>query len=345
MIGFGISAKVFHLPFLTTIPGYEVTTILERHKNESGILYPQVKIVREIGDILMDPQIELVVITTPNETHFPYAKRAIEAGKHVVVEKPFTITTKEADTLIELSRRHKTILTVYHNRRYVSDYFTVKRILQEGILGNVHEFFTHYDRYRPQAKPNAWREEPKPGSGILYDLGAHLLDQTCCLFGTPLFLTADVINQRPHAKVDDYFNIRLDYKNIKVHLHAGMVIREPGPRFMIHGDRGSFIKYGEDPQEMPLRAGKMPIGVDWGREPEPMWGHLYLEKNGETVKKQVVSEKGDFGGFYRDLYESIRNDIPLAVKPEEARNTIRLIELAIDSSTKNCTMKVDLRAV
>lgn len=244
--------------------------------------------------------------------------------------------------LIEISRKNNRFLTVYHNRRYVSDYYTVKRILQEGVLGNVHEFFTHYDRYRPQAKPNAWREEPNPGSGILYDLGAHLFDQACCLFGIPQFISAHVMNQRPHARVDDYFNILLDYGQCKVHLHAAMLIREPGPRFQIHGDKGSFIKYGEDPQEVALRAGKMPVGPDWGKEPDHMWGHLYLEDDGGVIKKNVVSETGNFGAYYRDLYETIRNGAPLQVTPEQARNTIRLIELALESSRKKCTLKVDL---
>jgi len=340
VIGFGISARVFHLPFLTTVPGYEVTTIMERSKNESAKVFPNTKIARDLNEILTDSTIELVVITTPNETHFEYSKESLEAGKHVVVEKPFTVTSAEANTLILTAKKCNRILTVYHNRRYVSDFYTVRQVLQEGVLGKVHEFFTHYDRYRPEAKPNAWREEAKPGSGILYDLGAHLLDQTCCFFGLPLYITADILQQRPHARVDDYFSIRLDYDHCKVHLHAGMMIREPGPRFIIHGEKGSFIKYGEDPQEVPLRAGKKPVGEDWGREPEIMYGHLYLQENNSVIKRQVVSGIGNFGNYYRDLFETIRNGAPLQVTPEQALNTIRLIELAFESSSRKCRVAV-----
>ena len=338
LVGFGISARVFHAPFLTTVPGYELVSVVERSKNESPELYPFVKVVRTVEELLEDTGIDLVVITTPNETHLQYATQALEAQKHVVLEKPFANTSEEAMQLVEVTKASGKILSVYQNRRYVSDYLTIRKILQQKLLGDVHEFIAHYDRFRAEARPHAWREESKPGSGILYDLGPHLIDQALCLFGLPKTMTADIRMQRPHARVDDYFDLRLNYGFAKVVLHAGMLIREPGPRYMIHGTSGSFIKYGEDPQEALLRAGNSPVGEDWGKEADDIRGFLHTDLNGKLVKQNYPSEKGDFGDYYRSLYKSINEEAPVTEKPEHGYNTIRLIELAFESHRKQCTI-------
>ena len=338
LVGFGISARVFHAPFLTTIPGFELVSVVERSKNESQKLYPFVKVVRTVQELLADASIDLVVITTPNETHLPYARQALEAQKHVVLEKPFANTSEEAMQLVDVARTSGKILSVYQNRRYVSDYLTIRKILQQKLLGDVHEFTAHYDRFRAEARPHAWREESKPGSGILYDLGPHLIDQALCLFGLPKTMTADIRMQRPHARVDDYFDLRLDFGFVKVVLHAGMLIREPGPRYMIHGTNGSFIKYGEDPQEALLRAGNSPVGEDWGKEADDIQGLIHTEVNGKLVKQNYPSEKGDFGNYYRSLYQSINGGSPVTEKPEHGYNTVRLIEHAFESHRKQCTI-------
>jgi predicted dehydrogenase len=338
LVGFGISAKVFHAPFLTTIPEYELVSVVERTKNESQKLYPSVKVVRTIDELIFDPEIDLIVITTPNETHFPYAMQAMKGNKHVVLEKPFANSSNEAMQLVEEARRSRTILSVYQNRRYVSDFLTIKEIIEQGLLGEVHEFIAHYDRYRAEAKPNAWREELKPGSGILYDLGSHLIDQVLSLFGVPETINADIQMQRPHSKVDDYFLLQLNYGFLKVLLHAGMLVREPGPRYMIHGTKGSFIKHGEDPQEAALRAGATPIGESWGEEPADFHGLLHTETNEGIIKKIYPSKKGDFGNYYRNLYKSIIHGTSLNEKPEHGYNTVRMIELAFESHQKHCTI-------
>ena len=338
LVGFGISARVFHAPFLTTIPGFELVSVVERSKNESQKFYPFVKVVRSLQELLADAGIDLVVITTPNETHLPYATQALQAQKHVVLEKPFANTSEEAMELVKVAKATGKILSVYQNRRYVSDYLTIRKILQQKLLGDVHEFIAHYDRFRAEARPHAWREESKPGSGILYDLGPHLIDQALCLFGLPKTITADIRMQRPHARVDDYFDLQLDFGFAKVVLHAGMLIREPGPRYMIHGTKGSFIKYGEDPQEALLRAGNSPVGEDWGKETDDTRGLLHTELNGKLVKQNYPSEKGDFGNYYRSLYQSINGETPVTEKPEHGYNTVRLIELAFDSHRKQCTI-------
>lgn len=338
LVGFGISAKVFHAPFITTLPGYELVSVVERSKNESQEVYPWVKVVRTLEEMIDDPSIDLIVVTTPNETHLPYALKALEGKKHVVLEKPFANTSEEAMQLVTAAKRSGKILSVYQNRRYVSDFFTIREIIEKNLLGDVHEFIAHYDRYRAEARPNAWREKAKPGSGILFDLGPHLIDQALCLFGLPETITADIRMQRPHSKVDDYFNLQLNFGFAKLILHAGMLIREPGPRYMIHGTKGSFIKYGEDPQEAILRAGNLPVGEDWGKEPDHYYGLLHTEINGIIIKEIYPSKKGNFGGYYKSLYESLTNGKEVTEKPEHGYNTVRLIELAFESHQQQRTI-------
>ncbi len=337
--GFGISAKVFHLPFITLLSDqYELVSIVQRKGSEAQEAYPSIKIARSFDELIADDSLDLVVITTPNDTHFPFTQQAMQSGKNVVLEKPFANNTEEAGQLVQIAADTKKILSVYQNRRYVSDFLTIKEILNKKLLGEIHEFEAHYDRYRMEARPTAWRESPLPGSGILYDLGAHIIDQALYFFGMPKAITADIRLQRPHARVDDYFNIWLDYGFNKVILHAGMLVREPGPRYMIQGTKGSFIKYGEDPQEARLRAGELPVGDDWGMEPATMFGHIHTEVQGRIINEKYPSHRGSYAGYYRNLYESIVNGLPVKEKPEHGYNTIRIIELAIQSNNEKRTV-------
>ena len=332
-----MAAKVMHAPFLKVSDQYEVTSVLERHKNESQQLFPSAKIVRSFEELLSE-DIEVVIITTPNETHFPFAEQALLKGKHVVLEKPFTITSKEAFRLIEIAKSQNRVLSVYHNRRYVADFITIKEILGKKLLGEVHEYEAHFHRYRPEAKVGAWREESGPGNGILYDLGSHLIDQALYLFGMPKTITADIRLQRPHAKADDCFDIRMDYGFLRVTLKASMLVREPGPRCMIHGTKGSFIKYGQDPQEELLKQGVLPVSPDWGSENEENYGLLHTEIDEQDTIMRYPSLQGNFGLYYINLYQTLRNDAELKEKPEHGYNTIRLIELAIESNQAKATL-------
>jgi predicted dehydrogenase len=343
VVAFGAAGKFMHAPFLVTQPEhYEIIVVLERHQEESKQLFPYARIVRSIEELLQINDVELVIITTPNDTHFSYAKAAALAGKHVVVDKPFTITSGDAMGLVQLSKQISTIISVFQNRRYVCDFLTIKEILSKRMLGDVHEFEAHYDRYRYEAKPNAWREEDKPGTGILYDLGAHLIDQAFCLFGLPKTITADIRLQRPHAKTVDNFELMLDYGFTKVILKSGMLVREPGPRYMIHGTKGSFLKYGEDPQEAFLRAGKLPTEVpNWGEENPENYGLLHTEINGEIIREKYPSLKGDYGYYYQNLYKTIREDAPLREKPEHGYNSVRIVELANESHRLKATIACD----
>jgi scyllo-inositol 2-dehydrogenase (NADP+) len=338
IVGFGATAQVMHAPFLKTIPGYHVKAVVERHSEKSKTFFDDIAVLKTFDALLERSDIDLVVITTPNDSHFAYAKKTVEAGKHVVLEKPFTITSEDAAELVRLSKNTGRIISPFHNRRYVADFRTIQQIVGQQLLGDIHEFEGRYDRYRPGPKPNAWREEAKPGSGILYDLGPHLIDQALCLFGLPQTLTADIRLQRPLAKVDDYFSLQLDCGLTKVALKAGMLVREPGPRYLIHGTQGSFIKWGDDVQEALLKAGTLPTAPDWGLEPEEQYGLLHTEVHGEVVNKNVRSLPGNFGLYYQHLYQTITTGAPLRERPEHGFNTIKLIELARQSSAEKRTV-------
>lgn len=339
LIGYGLGGRCFHAPFIAQHPGFELVRIVERSKEESRERYPYVIITRTVEELLADNSIELVVITTPNNTHFPFALQALEAGKHVVVDKPMTVTSAEALQLMEKAREKNKVLSVYQNRRYASDARTIRKLIQENLLGTLVEFEAQYNRYRPEMK-QSWKETTTPGSGILYDLGPHLIDLTLCLFGLPQTITADIRRQRPATAADDYFDIRLDYGYHKAILKAGMLVREQGPRYQIHGTLGSFIKYGDDPQDMDARNSMLPSDPRWGLEPESQYGLLHTEINGEVVKKIIPSEKGDFGIYYNNLYETLAHSAPLQEKPEHGYNVVKLIELAQQSSTEKRTVAV-----
>jgi scyllo-inositol 2-dehydrogenase (NADP+) len=341
LVSFGISSKTFHAPFLTTMPEYELVSVVERKTREAEKKYPGIKTFTSFDDMIADPEVELVIITSPNETHFPYSKAAMEAGKHVVVEKPFTVSSAESAALVALSHKTGKICSVYHNRRYVADFRTMQEIINKKLLGELHEFTAHYDRYRPDPRTyGLWREAPVPGSGILNDLGSHLIDQSLILFGKPTHVYADIRRQKSYSQVDDYFNVELDYGFLKVTLHGGMLVREMGPRYMMHGTKGSYIKSGEDPQEERLKAGELPVGENWCYEPEEIHGLIHTEIDGEVIRKKYPSLRGDFGDYYRDLFRSIREGAALMVKPEHGHNVVRIIELAFESSDKKARVEV-----
>lgn len=337
--GFGMSAKIMHIPFLLCNSRYQITAILERRSQEAAKLVPGVGIVTSIEDLVSRTDVDVVVVATPNDTHFSYAEKALLAGKHVIIEKPFTDTINEARVLIELSRRLGLTLTVFQNRRYVADFLTVKQIVAEKLLGEIVEFEARYDRYRPSLVAGSWKESGKLGSGVLYNLGSHLIDQALMLFGSPKYLYADVRMIRPGVQADDYFDIQLHYDRFKVILKSNMLVREHGPRFMINGTKGSFIKYGEDVQEESINQGLKPNTPDWGSDPESQWGLLHTEKDGKVIREVYPSVKGGFGQFYENLYQTLVNGAPLQEKAEHGYNTIRMIELALMSSKKKAMVE------
>lgn len=344
IIGYGLSGRVFHAPFIDVVEGFELTKISTAKPHAIKMIeehYPITAVVPDGNGIINDPEIDLVIVTSPNTDHFRWAREAMLAGKHAVVEKPFTVNVQEADELIELAKRQKKILTVYHNRRFTSDTKTVKKILESGILGEVHEYESHFDRYRSEPRPGgAWREDPLPGSGIFYDLGSHLIDQALWFFGMPQAVTAEINSQRPWARADDHFDVRLHYPTFTATLKSGMLCKIPGPTFMIHGANGSYVKYGLDVQEATLDGGAIPEGKNWGREPEEIWGTINTDYKGVKIQGKVESEHGDYREYFINLRDAILGKAEIAVKPEEARNTMRIIALAFQSSKEKRTIEV-----
>ena len=342
IIGYGLSGRVFHAPFIDVVDGYELTKISTSKPENVKLIeerYPITSVVPDGKGIIDDPEIDLVIVTSPNTEHFRWAREALVAGKHVVVEKPFTVSVAEADELIEIAKQQGKILTVYHNRRFTSDTKTVRKILESNILGEIVDYESHFDRFRAEPRPGgAWREDPLPGSGIFYDLGSHLIDQALWFFGMPLAVTADIDSQRPWAKADDHFDVRLHYASFTATLKSSMLCKIPGPTYLIHGRNGSYVKYGLDVQEAMLDNGAIPQGKDWGREPESIWGNIRVDCKGVKIEGKVESEQGDYRDYFINLRDAINGKAEIAVKPEEARNVIQIIEIAFKSSKEKRTI-------
>ena len=342
LIGFGAGGQTFHAPILTMVKGLQLAKIRAVKPEQVAVAqskYPTAAIVSTSEEICNDENIDLVVITTPNTSHYSLAMQALQAGKNVVVDKPFTINTKDADELIAEAARRNLVLSVYHSRRFDSDFYTVQKIIKNNLLGGLVEMESRYDRFRNYLKPNSWREEDTPGSGILYDLGSHLIDQAQALFGLPDTVSADLIVQRKEGKAIDNFEVVLHYPGIKVSLKAGMLVREQLPRFILLGNNGSYVKYGLDVQEEALKAGyTSATKSNWGIEPPEIWGTLNTEINGQHFVGKIESEKGDYTAFYQNVYNTIIGKEQLIVTPLQARNNIRIIELAMQSQHEKRTI-------
>jgi len=340
LLSYGMSGEIFHAPLLAVNPGFTLTSIVQRNSEKAKQRYPYVKIAKQVDEVMNDGAIELIVINTPNESHYPYATQALEAGKHVIVEKPFTVTTPEADNLIALAKKKNKILTVFQNRRWDGDFMTVKKVVENKWVGKIAEFELHYDRYRNYIEANTWKEEQGPGSGILYNLGSHMLDQVLALFGLPLEVDARVGIQRPNGKVEDFYDIRMQYNDFHAIVKSSYLVREPTPRYILHGTEGSFIKYGIDPQEQALKDGKVPGTAGWGADAKELWGKINTTTGGLHIEGHVETIAGDYTQFYKNIFESIRNGKPLAVKPEESKDGIRLIEACYESSKSRKAIKL-----
>jgi scyllo-inositol 2-dehydrogenase (NADP+) len=340
LLSFGMSGEVFHGPLLRAHTGFEVTHIYERTHQRSARQFPKATIVRDVAEILNSNTVELIVVNTPNASHFAYAKAALNAGKHVVVEKPFTVTVAEADELIALAKRKSKVLTVFQNRRWDNDFLTVRKIIEGGLLGKIVEVETHYDRFRNYVDEGSWKEQRQEGTGIIYNLGSHLLDQILVLFGLPLSIDARMGIQRPHGKVDDFYDIRAQYADFHAIVKSSYLVREQGPRFILHGVEGSFVKYGIDPQEQALKDGKHPGAAGWGQDPPMDWGKINTTIEALHVEGKIETVAGDYLSFYKNVHDVIRNNATLAVKPEESRDGIRLIEACFESNATRQAVKL-----
>lgn len=344
LIGFGLAGQAFHAPVICGVPGMELACILERRGNVAQEKYPHVRVARTLEQLLADKSIQLCVVATPNDSHFELAQACLLAERDVVVDKPFAPTLAESEVLVRLAAERGRLITVYQDRRWDGDFATVKNIVASGKLGKIVEFEARFDRFRLEPKPNAWRERAdQPGAGVLFDLGPHVIDQALVLFGEPRTITASAFCQRETSQVDDAFDVCLEYSNsgagLRAMARARIVAFAPGPHFLIHGTKGSFVKYGMDPQEARLRGENVPQGTDWGadwgEEAESLWGTLSLV--GEPSVK-VKTERGDYRGFYANVRDAIEKKAPLEVTPQQALRTMRAVMLAHKSSCERRTV-------
>lgn len=329
LCAFGMSGQVFHGPLLQAHPDFILSAVCKRSAGSAP--YPGVNIYASVQELFEDPNIELVIVNTPEETHFDFAKSALEAGKHVVVEKAFTVSSTEAEKLIELSQQFGKILTVFHNRRWDSDFLSVQSIINQGLLGRLVEYEAHYDRYRNYIQEGTWKELPGPGHSIVYNLGSHLIDQALCLFDKPTWVWADIRTLRTGGLVEDYFEIVLGHPSVKISLKAGYLVRIPGPKYTLHGINGSFVKSGMDPQEQALKEGKIPGSLGWGLETEKDWGSIHADIQGIELVGRIPSLPGNYLEFYTELFQAIRYGKMPPILPETALLTIRIIEAAYAS--------------
>src|SRR2546428_2295221 len=326
LVGFGFAGKIFHAPVIRAVDGLLLTTIVQRH-GPPDPRYPDVEFVRSV-DELLTRKIDLVVVATPNTSHHPIAKQCLLAGRHMVVDKPFTPTLTEAEELVQVAKQQRRIVTVYQDRRYTGDFATVQQVVGEGALGRVVTFESHFDRFRPELKPNAWREQAHPGSGVWFDIGPHLFDQALLLFGVPEAIVADIRIERDGAVVDDAFDVTLYYRHARAVLRASMLRPPHGPTWIVNGTKGSFIKYGMDPQEAALKEGRTPDEPDWDAEPAELYGTLVTP----DATRTVPTLRSSFARYYENVRDAILGTAELAVTPEWALDVMRGLGLAAASS-------------
>jgi scyllo-inositol 2-dehydrogenase (NADP+) len=339
LLSYGMSGKVFHAPFLTLHPGFELMGAWERSKDLIRQDYPHAKRYESIEALLAD-DIDLVVVNTPVDTHYEYAKQAIAAGKHTLVEKAFTTTAAEAKELGELAKAKGVTLTVYQNRRWDSDFLTVKQVLESGILGEIVEAEIRFDRYNPILSPKAWKESTNAGAGVLKDLGPHVIDQALALFGMPEGIFADIRTLREGSQVDDNFDILLYYPSKRARLHGGFFNREQQPGFVLQGRNGSFFKYRADVQEDTLKTGAKPNLDGWGTEPEDKSGLLHYAENGEAVRKAYPTLKGNYYGIFDGVHNAITQGAPEPVTAQDGLHIMQIIDAAIESSKQQKVIKL-----
>jgi len=347
VIGFGNGGRTFHTAFISAVSGLDLAAIVQRKGDEAAQAYPNATIYRSVEEMLADKSIQLVSVTTSNQTHFEIGRQCLLAGKHTVIDKPFALTSAEAAELIAIGRKRNLVLSAFQNRRWDGDFKTVCNILQSGVLGRLIVFESHYDRFRQELRVGTWKEGGLYGGGQLYDLGTHIIDQALHLFGAPKAITANIRTERDGALNDDAFDISLRYigeteKNLTVWLRSTMTAAIAGPRFTLHGTKGSFVKFGIDPQEDAIKAGVV-IGsrigsLAWGEEPESDWGLLKLADGSE---KRIPIEPGDYRDYYANVRDAILGIEPLAVPGADAWRTARIIELARQSSEEGRTRPVD----
>ncbi len=345
LCAFGMSGKVFHAPFLKEHPGFFMSAIVERSKEESKEKYPDAKIYRSVEEMLLNADIEVVVVNTPVQTHFEFTKMALEAGKNVIVEKPFTVNVSEAEELVQLAESKNLFLSVYQNRRFDRDYLQVQKLISAEKLGTIKEMEIRFDRFRTEASGKEHKENPEQdGSGSVHDLGSHLVDQATQLFGMPEKLFADVFSMKGEAFANDYFEILLYFKNnLRVRLKSSVFTKEDHFAYKIHGDKGSFLQERTDNQEVELVAGAIPTyGKDWMQPLKESDGILnYFDENSTPTRILTSSEPGNYMNYYQQIYEHIVFGYALPSPGNEVIQNMKIIEAALESSKNGKVLDVN----
>ena len=341
LIGYGLGGAVFHAPLIATTPGLHLAAIVTQdaaRRQEARAAYPDAALLTTDGLFATPGAYDLVVITTPNAFHAPLGLAALRAGAAVVMDKPFALDVAEAHALIDLSQQVGRPIIPFQSRRWDGDFLTVQRLMQSGWLGTVVRFESRFDRFRPQPRTGTWREmgEAEAGGGLLYDLGSHLIDQANYLFGTPQTVFAELPQRRPGSQIDDDSFIALDYPaGVTAHLYCSMLARTPGPRFVVRGTAGTFVKYGVDPQEDALKAGMRPGMPGWGAESADHWGVLQSDHDGLTFDGRIQTLPGIYEAFYQQVAATLHDGAPPPVAANDALLTQRIIAAAQASAREH----------
>jgi len=339
LVGYGFAGRIIHAPLIRAIEGLELTTVVSSRADDVHADLPDVTVVSDLAAALADPDIGLVVIATPNTLHAEQAHAALDAGKHVVIDKPFATTLVEAEGIAEHVRRTDLTVCVFQNRRWDAHILTAKALLDSGRFGTVSDAILRYDRLRGTV-PGRWHDLDIPGSGVWFNLGSHLVDQAIHLFGRPLTISAEFATQRPGAVNDDYFNVVLGYDRLRVMLHACMISPAPGPVIEIQGSQGAFVKYGQDTQEEMLKAHRTPGDEGWGVDPVP--GTFTAADGDNTLPPQsVICGPGHYRGFYEGMAAAIRGKAPPPVALEDSLLAMRLLDLATQSAREGRRLNVE----
>ncbi|MBS1503863.1 MAG: Gfo/Idh/MocA family oxidoreductase [Bacteroidetes bacterium] len=329
LMAYGMSGRVFHAPFVHLNQGFELRAVVERHEKKAALDHPGIISYNSVDDLLNDRQIEFVIINTPPHTHFDFAKKAIEAGKHVLIEKPMVTTSEEARFLFDLGRKAGRHVIVYQNRRWDSDFVSMKKVIESGRLGELIEVHFRFDRYKTTLSPKRFKEmKDLPGNGLVYDLGPHLIDQAISLFGKPLSFEKTSGIYRENSEVPDYFHFHLKYPHqLNVYLTSGLLIAEPLPSFVAHGTLGSYIKKRVDVQEAQLDNGIWPTDRAYGIEPEGDEGLLVtFDEDGGKITEHMARERGNYMGLFDGVYHTIRNNALYPITEEHIAWQLELLE-------------------
>jgi scyllo-inositol 2-dehydrogenase (NADP+) len=352
LIGFGLAGSTFHAPLIESVEGLKLCAIVTSNTQRAAQVmasYPRAQVFSSVDEIWRSASdFDLIVVASPNRFHYDHAHAALDSDLHVVVDKPLAATVQECRDLINLSRKKKKILSVFQNRRWDNDFLTVKKLIENETLGKMTRFESRYERYRPEPKENAWREsaDAKDAGGLLFDLGSHLIDQACTLFGDPKTVYAELDTRRAGAEVDDDMFVALQFPGgVKAHLWASSVARIKGPRFRVLGLKGSYEKFGLDPQEEKLKAGFVPSSLNFGNEPEAAWGRLSAQVDGLSFEGKIETLPGAYNQFYIQLRDAILHGAPIPVSPQDALRTMQIIEAAVRSSSKGIVTELEASSI